>query len=288
MIVSVKKYKIMINEIYVNGELILCENPKKQFKNGYKIRCVICENFIDRKWYEKKILEVPYECKTCVMKYKNPMYRTEVKEKHKRVVVSDQYRKKMSELTSGEKNGFYGKTHTKENIEKIKVANKKYWENIDEKTRKVRSEQASMREKKLMEDDPVGYRRQKSEAARVSHRTQFMNVGMNKIETIVCDYLNSLGIIFDYSAILASYQYDFIIRGKRILIEVDGDYWHGIPEMYNLDGLNGKKKLNKIQLKKKERDKEKEEWAISRGFKIIRIWEKEIQNGTFKNKLKEL
>lgn len=278
----------MINEIYVNGELVLCEHPKKQFKNGYKIRCVICENFIERKWYNKKILETPYECKTCVAKYKNPMYRTEVKEKHNRIVVSDQYRKKMSELTSGERNGFYGKTHTKEIINKIRDNNKKYWENIDEKTREVRSKQASMREKKLMEDDPVGYRRQKSKAARSSHRTQFMNKEMNKIETTVYDYLNSLGVIFDYSPIIASYQYDFIIRGKRILIEVDGDYWHGNPDMYNLDGLNGKKKLNKIQLNKKERDKEKEDWAISRGFKIIRIWEKEIHNGTFKNKLKEL
>jgi len=278
----------MINEIYVNGELVLCEHPKKQFKNGYKIRCVICENFIERKWYNKKILETPYECKTCVVKYKNPMYRTEVKERHNRIVASDQYRNKMSELTSGERNGFYGKTHTKEIINKIRDTNKKYWKNIDEKTREVRSKQASMREKKLMEDDPVGYRRQKSKAARSSHRTQFMNMGMNKIETTVYNYLNSLGVIFDYSAILASYQYDFIIRGKRILIEVDGDYWHGNPDMYNLDGLNGKKKLNKIQLNKKERDKEKEDWAISRGFKIIRIWEKEIHNGTFKNKLKEL
>lgn len=51
------------------------------------------------------------------------------------------------------------------------------------------------------------------------------------------------------------FQYDFIIRHRRILIEVQGDYWHGHPDMYNEDGSNGKKKLNNIQINNIKRDK---------------------------------
>lgn len=278
----------MINEILVNDLVITDDMPRNTLKDGYKIKCISCNKFISRKWYDKSVFEKKYECKTCVLKYKNPMYNPKVKEKHNAIIQSDEYRQNMSELTKGENNGFYGKTHTKKTMNTIKEKLRAYWETMDDNTRDNWSKKASIREKNRMKKDPIGYRREKAKAARESHKSQFMNFKMNKIETIVYDYLKSLNIDFDYSAILASYQYDFIIRKKRILIEVDGDYWHGNPNMYNLDGSDGKKVLNKIQLSKQKKDKEKEEWAISRGFELIRIWEDEINNGKFKNKLKTL
>lgn len=275
----------MINEIYVNEELVLDDSPKKQFKRGYKIRCVRCKELIERKWYDKKILETPYECKTCVLKYKNPMYNPEVKKKHDSIVKSHEYRQNMSKIVSGENNGFYGKTHTKETMERVIEANKNYWKSMTEDERLDKSIQASNREKKKMEKDPIGYRRKRARAARISHKVQFENFEMNGIERTVYDYLTDNGIDVKYSVILASYQYDFGIKDKRILIEVDGDYWHGNPKYYNDDGSNGKKKLNEIQLKKIEVDKEKTEWATSRGFTLIRIWEDEINNGNYIQKL---
>lgn len=60
----------------------------------------------------------------------------------------------------------------------------------------------------------------------------------------------SKNIDYDYSCIMGSkekcFQYDFILHNKRILIEVQGNYWHGNPKFYNEDGSNGKKKLNDI------------------------------------------
>lgn len=281
---------VMVNVIYVNGKLVFNDKPKKQFKNGYKIRCVKCNELVKRKWYEKKILETPYECKTCVLKYKNPMFDLEVKEKHRKIVKSDEYRKNMGNITSGEKNGFYGKKHDKEVVNKISENNKKYWQNITDEERKQWSVKSSIREKNRMKKDPVGYRKQKSNAGKASFKSLVDNFNkkMNKIEKIVYDYLTSINENVEFSPILASYQYDFIIRGKRILIEVDGDYWHGNPKFYDLNGTGGKRPLNEIQLHKKERDVEKTKWALSRNFKLIRIWEEEINNGTFKNKLKDL
>ena len=276
----------MINEIYVNGELVLNDNPKKQFRSGYKIRCVNCKDLIDRKWYDKKILETPYECKTCVLKYKNPMYNPEVKRAHKKALNNPIHVEYMSKLHSGKNNPFYGKTHTKEVKKKIIKANKKYWNSMSEDKRNEISKLYSEIQKKMLNDNPKDYRRKRAKAARISHIKQFENKKMNKIEKIVYEYVKSIEPNVEYSVILASYQFDFGIKDKKLLIEVDGDYWHGNPKLYNKDGSNGKRKLNEIQLEKIETDKEKTDWAESRGFKLLRIWEDEIKNGNFQNKIK--
>jgi len=275
----------MINEIYIDNELVTTDNPKKKFKNGYKIRCVCCGELIERKSYDKKVLETPYKCKPCVLKHNNPMYNSDVKKKHNDIVKSKEYRDNMKKATLGEKNGFYGKTHTKETMDVIKEKIETYWETMSDEVRDEWSRRASLREQRRMKKDPIGYRKQKAQAARISHKSQFENCKMNNIETTVYDYLIDNDIEVTYSVILASYQYDFGIKDKRILIEVDGDYWHGNPKYYNKEGSNGKKKLNEIQLNKIDRDKEKTEWATSRGFTIIRLWEDEINNGNYTQKL---
>lgn len=285
MILFDNKYSIMINEIYINDELVKTDNPRKKFKKGFKIRCTSCKKLIERKWYDKKILEVKYECWNCVMEYRNPMHDDDVKRKHDSIVKSVEYRENMRKATLGEKNGFYGKKHSKKTKELIIRANKDYWDSMTEEERRIKSIQASNRERMKMEKDPIGYRKAHAKAARASHKSQFDNKKMNNIETEVYDYIVGKGVDVKYSVILASYQFDFGIKDKKILIEVDGNYWHGNPKFYNKDGTNGKRKLNDIQLRKIERDKEKEEWAISRGFILIRLWEDEINNETFKNKL---
>jgi very-short-patch-repair endonuclease len=279
------KYKIMINEIYVNEELVLNSSPIKQFKNGYKIRCVRCKELIERKWYDGKILQTLYNCKNCVLRYENPMYNDEVREKHSKIVKSKEYRENMRILTSGKNNGFYGKTHTVETMNIIKCKLATYWDSMDNQTRENWSNIASERECKLMADNPIKYRRSKSFGGRASVLNQLKYNSMNKIETIIYDYIKQYNSEVKFSIILASYQFDFGIKSKKVLIEVDGDYWHGNPMYYNSDGSNGKKKLNETQLKKIERDVEKTKWAESRGFTVIRIWENEIYNKTFTEKL---
>ena len=88
-------------------------------------------------------------------------------------------------------------------------------------------------------------------------------------------------INYEYSPIMGSYQYDFIIHNKRILIEVQGDYWHGNPNLFNDDGSNGKRILNDIQKTKIEKDRQKLEFAKTHNFELICIWEEEINKGDF-------
>ena len=72
------------------------------------------------------------------------------------------------------------------------------------------------------------------------------------------------------------FQYDFLIY-PNIIIEVQGDYWHGNPKFY---GKN-KKPLNQIQVLKKEQDVKKRKFAQKNGYKVYYIWENEINQEKF-------
>ena len=65
--------------------------------------------------------------------------------------------------------------------------------------------------------------------------------------------------------------YDFYLPDSNIIIEVDGDFWHCNPANFPIPKYESQKK-NLI------RDKEKEQWALDKGYKLIRFWENDINN----------
>jgi len=64
--------------------------------------------------------------------------------------------------------------------------------------------------------------------------------------------------------------FDFKISGKKILIEVDGDYWHCNPDS------NFKIPKYAAQISNLKQDERKEEWCINNNYMLIRFWEKDI------------
>lgn len=70
-------------------------------------------------------------------------------------------------------------------------------------------------------------------------------------------------------------QFDFGIKKYRIFIEVQGDYWHANPKIYNY------KNLTKQQCKNVERDKIKKCFAEKNNFKLFYIWEQDILDNDF-------
>jgi len=276
----------MINEIYIDGKMLDKPVTVKKFNQGYHIRCHKCLELIKRISYNIEIIEKEYICKMCVSKYYNPMFNPEVKRKHSDVVNSEEYFIKMRESTNGEKNGFYGKSHNKNTIDKLKTGFFLWKNNLTNEEYDKWRKSMTAGQKKSLETNPKKYRENKSNAARESHKSQFSKKGMNKIERIVHDYLLEISENFKYSPILGYFQFDFGIKDKRILIEVDGDYWHGNPAFYNNSGCEGKKILNSIQLKNIKRDLDKNMFAEKNNLKIIRIWESQIKDGSFKEILK--
>ena len=94
--------------------------------------------------------------------------------------------------------------------------------------------------------------------------------GPTYIEQFVIDVLEKNNIKYLYNTKVEYYKPDFIICGTRMIIEVQGDYFHCNPFIYT----NGPK--DEIQIKHIVRDYYKKCYFMSRGYDILYIWEKDI------------
>ena len=100
----------------------------------------------------------------------------------------------------------------------------------------------------------------------VTHRSN------NKLEELVASLLEVNNIDYKHQFFLSrggsNKSFDFYIKSKNLLVEIDGDYWHGGPgcdkHFYKVDEVI-------------ENDRVKDKMAIDNGFDIVRIWESEIK-----------
>jgi len=101
-----------------------------------------------------------------------------------------------------------------------------------------------------------------------------------KPELKMKEILNELNIPFEHQYRLKGYSFDFYISNSNILVEVDGDYWHGNPKKFS--------KLNERQKEIKQRDFIKNKVAKDSGFVLLRFWEDDILNNAeeVKNELR--
>jgi|TARA_R110000851_G_scaffold212152_1_gene364811 very-short-patch-repair endonuclease len=82
--------------------------------------------------------------------------------------------------------------------------------------------------------------------------------------------MKEMNIECESQKIIGGSIYDFYLPEYKMLIEIDGDYYHGNPAKYTKDQLNGMQKKNKLN------DKEKDIQAKGFGYKIERVWEHDI------------
>ena len=66
--------------------------------------------------------------------------------------------------------------------------------------------------------------------------------------------------------------FDFKLSGKKILIEVDGDYWHCNPN------TKFKEPKYAAQFSNLKKDKKKKEWCNENGYTLLKFWEDDIKN----------
>ena len=211
--------------------------------------CVICGNLCINK---SKKRNQPTCSRKCMAKLKT----TWTKEKSIRfgAILSDEVKNKISQkniefYSNKENHPFYGKTLTKEHKQKqsdtrIKLGISKG------------------------ENNPMFGKTHTPEAIKkiFSHRK------MNKLEKIVADELDKAGIAYHFQFFIVENKicksYDFKIKNKPIIIEVDGDFWHGNPAQ-----KNHYEKVEEIRIN----DVLKNELAAQRGYKVIRLWESDIK-----------
>lgn len=167
---------------------------------------------------------------------------------------SEESKKKMSDiqterLSNPINHPFYGEHHSKETKEKMS---------------KIRIDFGLSKGK----NNPMFGKTHTPESIKkiFSHRP------MNKLEKLVANELDKENVKYTFQYFITENgickSYDFKIKEKPLILEVDGDFWHGNP-----DKENHYEKANEI----KENDKLKEEIASKRGIKVIRLWESEIK-----------
>lgn len=83
---------------------------------------------------------------------------------------------------------------------------------------------------------------------------------ISSIEATVAIELERRRLLYDAQVRVGKFVSDFIVGDT--IIEVDGDYWHNLPEA-------------------KERDPRKDAFYEANGFHVIRIWEHEVNASDF-------
>ena len=111
-------------------------------------------------------------------------------------------------------------------------------------------------------------------------------------EQAIQDMLDEMNIAYDIEKSLKFKNtwkhFDINLIDYPVLIEVDGNYWHGNKETMR-EG-----KPNFMQLKNKQNDMIKNWVAKNAGYKLIRVWELDIKEnydevkGTITKLLKEI
>lgn len=281
----------MVNQFRSLDEDEMNSPPSRGYP--FQIQCYKCLKWYSRKAITKRLKEVAYVCMSCQRGgEKNGFFGKNHSEESKRKAVvsrgdysgtsnpffgkhhSEETKKKISSHPSirhfGENNGFFGKTHSKETKEVIVEKNRLFRESLteeEERTEICRKQREGHRRR--YEQDPKSYIQGKRNgglaAAEVSGKYK-----MNKLERFFFDTVTKEGIAIEYSIILDRKQYDFGNKEKKVLIEVNGDFWHGNPSIYP--------SLSERQLFSHEKDRVKREWAESKGFKVLSFWESDIRN----------
>lgn len=202
--------------------------------------------------------------------------------------------------SKGENNVMFGKSHSddaKQNIskkrkekfangeytvnaEQISATHKKLWATVEYQTHmKQAREQSGWREKisaKMSGKNHPYYGKKRPDHSKLMKTPEmlgkvFAKRSMTDIEQKMAEMLDMLKIEY-YSQFFVSQDdhtvsYDFKLKGSPILIEVDGDYWHGGP------GANTHVPfVNEVT----EKDKLKTQLAEQRGYTVLRFWGSDI------------
>lgn len=108
----------------------------------------------------------------------------------------------------------------------------------------------------------------------IKHNEKKQMYGTSKLEDdFAKQFLEKLGIkyIYQFEAKDIGRFYDFYCPNEHLIIEIDGDYWHGNPEKY------ADNELKWHQKKARRVDEHKNKWALMHGIPILRIWESDIR-----------
>lgn len=110
-----------------------------------------------------------------------------------------------------------------------------------------------------------------------------MKVSPSKLEIAGYQILDSIGVEYlTQEKVADKFIVDAFIPACDIVIQFDGDYWHGNPSKYrraeDLDSDSDRRRpLNKIQKGNMKKDKGQSAYLRKCGYAVLRFWESDVK-----------
>ena len=108
----------------------------------------------------------------------------------------------------------------------------------------------------------------------------FSSLGKSKIEDTVVEIVQQRVSRIERSYPISNIFVDIYIPEKNLVIECLGDYWHMNPSKYSATDYN--KSTKRTAKEQWDKDKRRKLFIESKGYKIVEIWENEINHGDYK------
>jgi len=86
----------------------------------------------------------------------------------------------------------------------------------------------------------------------------------------------SIGLRYRTRTRIENAKPDIAFLGKRLLVFVDGCFWHGCPRHYTKPAENAAFWSSKIE-KNRARDARNNQALDAKGWKVLRVWECEVE-----------
>jgi G:T-mismatch repair DNA endonuclease (very short patch repair protein) len=179
-------------------------------------------------------------------------------------------------LSNPNNHPWIGRKHTEETKQKISKHQKEiytdktkhplYGTTVSETTRK----KISNSQKKYYETNDSPFKGKTHTPETI--KKIFQNKPMNKLEKLVAEYLDGLGIKYTFQFFINSNgickSYDFKLKNSNLILEVHGDYWHG--------GKGVERHVFNVN-ETIENDKLKKKIANDMGYEVVVVWESELK-----------
>lgn len=107
-------------------------------------------------------------------------------------------------------------------------------------------------------------------------RRRQANKRLNSVEKAGYAILDDLGWKYEPQSPVGRYVVDALVPALNLVVQFDGDYWHGNPDRFPVPSLRQKKQL--------QVDERADQAAKNAGYRVVRIWESMIKTDPVKVK----
>ena len=111
----------------------------------------------------------------------------------------------------------------------------------------------------------------------------------SKLHQKVKNEMQSFGLLgFKSEENIGNYVVDEVDFNSKIIVEVNGDYWHANPKKYDSNEIISYPKGFKSASSVWNKDKDRIRFFEKEGFKVFIIWESDMKDNSYLNIFKDI